>query len=181
MFLNIITPCSRPYNLQTIENSINIPKYNYRWLIVFDDHRVPNDIYIPKNAEVFAIKNTNSIVGNAQRNLALDIIDMGHIYMNDDDTILHPELWDNIKESNHDFISFTQAHTDGKIRIIGDKINVGSIDSHNFIISKNICMDIYWKINLYEADGVFAVECYNRAKTKIFIPKILSIYNYLRK
>jgi hypothetical protein len=180
MLLNIITPCSRPSNLETIEHSINIPKSNYKWFIVFDANSVPNNIYLPKNAEIFAIKNNRSTVGHAQRNLALDIIDNGHIYMNDDDTILHPQLWDNIKELDHDFISFMQTKKDGRIRIYGDKIKVGTIDSHNFIVSKNISRGIYWKIDRYEADGLFAVECYKKAKTKIYIPKVLSIYNYLR-
>lgn len=29
MFLNIITPCTRPENLHKISESINIPKENY--------------------------------------------------------------------------------------------------------------------------------------------------------
>ena len=90
MFLNIITPCSRPHNLQKIYESINIPKENYRWIIVFDAKDIPDNI---PNCEPYAIKVENSIVGNGQRNYALNLIKTGWIYFNDDDTTIHPKLW----------------------------------------------------------------------------------------
>ena len=180
MLLNIITPCTRFHNLQTIEDSINIPKSNYKWFIVFDAEFIPNNIYLPKNAEIFAIKNKNSIYGNAQRNFALDLIDDGHIYMNDDDTKLHPELWENIHNLYHDFISFIQKDKNGKLRLKENNIRVGKIDSHNFIVSKNVSRGIYWINNKYNADGLFAVECFKKAETKIYLNKVLSIYNCLK-
>ena len=72
MFLNIITPCSRPQNLETISKSINIPRENYRWIVVFDLEEVPENI--PENCEAYAIKDTKSTSGNAQRNYALDLV-----------------------------------------------------------------------------------------------------------
>ena len=44
MFLNIITPCSRPHLLHRIAESINIPKENYRWIVVFDAETIPDSI-----------------------------------------------------------------------------------------------------------------------------------------
>jgi hypothetical protein len=35
-------------------------------------------------------------------------------------------------------------------------------------------------LNRYDADGVFARECYQKAKTILYIDKILSVYNTLR-
>jgi hypothetical protein len=182
MFLNIITPCSRINNLKTIEHSINIPKENYRWIIVFDNDCIPNNIYIPEYSEIYAHRDNKSIVGNAQRNYALSLIKDGHIYFNDDDTIIHKNLWNKIsKLDDYDFISFEQEFTGGKKRLLSNKIQRGSIDSHNFISSYRISKNIRFNIVEYGADGIFAEQVYKNAKNKIHIQEVLSTYNALRK
>lgn len=179
MFLNIITPCSRPQNLEIISKSINIPRDQYRWIVVFDLLDKPENI--PDNCEWYAIKDANSTSGNAQRNFALDLVTHGHIYFNDDDTVMHPDLWENIKnETDEDFISFKQANKDGSIRLEGINISVGYIDSHNFVTSAECVGDTRWVLNRYDADGVFAHECHQKAKNKSYINKVLSVYNTLR-
>lgn len=179
MFLNIITPCSRPQNLETISKSINIPRDQYKWIVVFDLLEVPENI--PDNCEAYAIKDVNSMSGNAQRNFALDLVKQGHIYFNDDDTIMQPNLWDEIKyEDRVDFISFKQVNKDGSIRLEGLNISVGNIDSHNFVVSTECVGDTRWVLNRYDADGVFARECFEKAKTMLYISKILSVYNSLK-
>jgi hypothetical protein len=179
MFLNIITPCSRPQNLEIISNSINIPKDQYRWIVVFDLLEAPANI--PDNCEWYAIKDGNSMSGNAQRNFALNLVTHGHIYFNDDDTIMHPDLWENIKdEDDEDFISFKQTNKDGSIRLEAVNISVGTIDSHNFVTSVECVGDTRWVLNRYDADGVFAYECYQKAKNKSYINKVLSVYNTLK-
>lgn len=178
MFLNIITPCSRPENLQIISSSINIPKENYRWIIVFDMLNIPENI--PENCEAYCFKDLKSVVGHAQRNFALDLINNGHIYFNDDDTVIHKDLWENIKDLDEDFISFMQEDKNKKIRTTGLDVKVDKIDSHNFIVSKKCSENIIWNIEKYNADGFFACECYKVAETKKYIKKVLSTYNALR-
>lgn len=179
MFLNIITPCSRPQNLEIISNSINIPRDQYRWIVVFDLLEVPENI--PDNCEAYAIKDVNSTSGNAQRNFALNLVTNGHIYFNDDDTVMHPDLWEDIKnETDKDFISFKQANKDGSVRLEGVIISIGYIDSHNFITSIECVGDVRWVLHRYDADGVFAHECHQKAKNKSYINKVLSVYNTLR-
>lgn len=179
MYLNIITPCSRPQNLQKISESINIPQSNYRWIVVFDRDDMPS-IELPKNAEYYCHRNANSKVGHAQRNFAADLVIQGHIYHNDDDTMIHPELWENIKDLDNDFISFSQGTVSGNLRLYGDKIEVYKVDTHNFITSKEVMSPFSFAVDRYNADGFYAAACYSRAKNPIFIPKILSIYNSLR-
>jgi hypothetical protein len=179
MFLNIITPCSRPKNLHKISESINIPNDNYRWIVVMDLEDMPNQELIPSNCEVHLHKNPLSVFGNSQRNYALDLVQNGHVYFNDDDTTIHPELWDNIKDLTQGFISFSQNNQDGSLRLVGNEIKLYAIDSHNFIVDINVIQSTRFKIDFYDADGYFAVECYNKSSSKVFIPKVLSIYNIL--
>jgi hypothetical protein len=180
MYLNIVTPCSRPQNLTAISESIkqSIPEGKYRWIVVFDADEVPDEI--PDNCEAYAIRNPQSTVGHAQRNHALDLIENGHIYFNDDDTLIHPELWEWVSGHKVDFISFSQCHKDGSFRLKGDNVSVCNIDSHNFIVSADIAKDVRFVIDKYEADGIFAEQCYSKSSTKVFIDKVLSIYNQLR-
>lgn len=180
MILNIITPCSRPENLHKISKSINIPKENYRWIVVFDLDELPNNELIPNNCEVYLHRDKKSTVGHAQRNFALDLIKEGYVYMNDDDTIIHPELWENIKDLTEDFISFYQENKFGGIRLKGE-VGIRKIDSHNFIVNNNIIENTRFIIDKYEADGYFAIECFNKSKTKITVHKVLSTYNLLNK
>jgi hypothetical protein len=180
MYINIITPCSRPENLHIISKSINIPKENYRWIVVFDSLTLPDENLIPNNCEYYLHKDINSISGNGQRNFALDLVEMGYIYFNDDDTLIHPELWDNVKDCNEDFISFNQSLYNGQIRLTGNIITLRHTDSHNFMVSSKLVGDSRWRLDIYEADGFFAIDCYSKATTKKYINKTLSIYNQLK-
>lgn len=182
MFLNIITPCSRPQNLPLIFESINIPLSNYRWIVVFDFEYIPyNKLF--KNTEFYCYKDYGSRYGNSQRNYGLSLINHGHVYFNDDDTVIHPLLWNNIKElDNYDFISFDQYHKNFSLRLRGNHISLGYIDSHNFICSYDLCKNFKWDNKQYGADGIFASQCFKQCdKNKcIYMNKCLSIYNYLR-
>jgi hypothetical protein len=184
MYLNIITPCIHIENLVEISKSINIPRENYRWIVVFDlDYQEVNP---PDNCEYYFYKNPNPIEGSAsrgdaQRNLATDMVTNGHVYYNDDDTIIHPELWDNIKNLDNDFISFDQEWNNGWFRLNGSEIGICKTDTHNFISSRELIGDTRWRLDVYESDGFFVEECYHKAKNPIYIPKVLSTFNKLDK
>ena len=184
MFLNIITPCVHIDNLKSISNSINIPRENYRWVVVFDLNEMPSDI--PNNCEAYCYKNPNPIInsesrGDAQRNYGTELIHQGHVYYNDDDTTIHPELWDNIKDLDNDFISFDQNWNNGWFRLSGSEIGLNKTDTHNFITSRELIGDTRWRLDIYESDGFFVEECYRKSKSSIYIPKVLSVFNTLDK
>jgi len=179
MFLNIITPCSRPENLHVISKSINIPKENYRWIVVFDLNELPSSDLIPENCEPYAYKDPESFSGNGQRNFAIDKIEKGYVYFNDDDTILHKDLYESIKDLTFDFITFPQEWPNGHIRLKGDTVGVNHTDSHNFVLSHSLIGDTRWRLGIYAADGIFAYECGSKTSVK-FINKVLSTYNTLR-
>ena len=150
MLINLVTPCSRPENLAAIAESINIPSENYRWIVVFDAPTLP-DIELPSNAEFYAHQQDESISGNAQRNYALSLISDGYVMMLDDDTILHP-----------------------------DNFALNNIDSGAFMVKKPIIGETQWSVAVYGADGLYAVEVFNRSTSQQSVDKYLSTYNYLR-
>ena len=48
------------------------------------------------------------------------------------------------------------------------------------LIDFNLCKDIRWMLNLYEADGHYIEECYKQNKNKhIYVNNTLCYYNYL--
>ena len=107
------------------------------------------------------------------------MIETGHVYFNDDDTLMHPELWENIKNLDNDFITFFQQFKNGKLRLIG-KVRLAMIDSHNYIASRDLIDNSRWNLNRYDADGLFAIECHKKSKKHIVLEKVLSTYNSLR-
>jgi hypothetical protein len=179
MFLNIVTPCSRPQNLHLISNSINIPRDCYRWIVVFDGNEPPTKNLIPDNCEIYCFQDKDSAYGHYQRNYALELIKDGYVYFNDDDTILHRNLWDNIRMLENDFITFNQLHQNGMPRLTSPIIEVGQVDSHTFIFKRELSGDLKF-LNAYVADGIFATELSKRAKNPIHLVKFLSVYNSLR-
>ncbi len=180
MYINIITPCSRPKNLHKISESINIPKENYRWIVVFDLDELPEKELIPENCETYLHRNSRSKFGNSQRNYALDLVKEGYVYFNDDDTSMHKDFWENVKNLDNDFIHFKQSLKNGIIRLKGDQVKLQKIDSHNFLVSVDVIGESRWMLPTYEADGYFTIECYDKSQNKKFIDKVLSIYNSLR-
>jgi hypothetical protein len=144
------------------------------------DH-IPTEYDLPNNAEYYAVKVPDSISGNGQRNFALDLVRQGHVYFNDDDTCLHPELWNSIKGlSLIDFISFRQVFPNGAHRLSGDRVEVCHIDSHNFVASMSAIGSTRWVLGDYCADGHFAVEVYQKAQSSVWLDSVLSTYNVLR-
>jgi hypothetical protein len=167
-FINIVTPCVRPENLGAIADSINIPKNHYRWIVVFDADEIPS-VGIPANAEAHAHHVEGSFAGHAQRNFANRLIQSGYVLCLDDDTILHPDFWQAVKDC-----------TDNSHRLGVGEWQVGLIDSGSFMADRKVIGDSQWIFNRYDADGYFAQEM--RAKTESIktIEQYLSFYNYLR-
>jgi glycosyltransferase involved in cell wall biosynthesis len=175
--LNIITPCSRPDNLQKIYESINIPKENYRWIVVFDLDELPTDL--PPTCEPYLHRHIDSRVGNAQRNYGNDLVTTGWILYLDDDTLLHPNLWEEIKDLSDDFIHYAQEEK-GLFRLTGHRVMVEHIDMGQFIINKKIIKDHKFPLKVYQSDGIFSMLVSNETDNKKYIPKVLSYYNQLK-
>lgn len=180
--MTIITPSIRINNLIKIKDSINF-EYVNEWIIVYDGNKIKdnphifmNDLYKDKIKEY--VHQGQGISGNPQRNFALDSIEIKntYLYFLDDDNKIHKDLYKllNIIDDNKLF-TFNQ-----KDRINGNCIEVYYIDTAMMLIDYNLCKDIRWILDKYNADGFYIKECYLKNSDKwIYVNNSLCNYNNL--
>lgn len=197
MDLTIITPCIRAANLPRLRESIvkscsAIPKFQVRWLIVFDD-REPLALALGDPATNLSIwmlavpSEGKSINGNIQRNLALDHTTYGRVYFLDDDTTLCaslvPRLAELVRESPHANFVFNQSLPDGTLRCsaAAENMVMGKVDSGQAILMRETIGNRRWQEMIYEADGILFQDIHERFPESFrFINETLSVYNALR-
>lgn len=179
--ISIITPSYRTDNLFNVRNSID---FNFvdEWIIVYDGSKIKENPYLFRDENNCKIKEYvfegEGISGNPQRNYALTQISNPDtfIYYLDDDNIINSNLYRliNIIDKNK-LYTFNQVN-----RIKGNNINLWCIDTAMLLIHKSLCNDITWKKELYDADGYYIIECYEKNKNlHIFVDNDLCYYNYL--
>jgi hypothetical protein len=178
--LQIITPCSRPENLEKIKANIeSIVKVSYDWYITFDYKTEP--IYIEsENIKLFKNYDNNSNFGNMERNWGLKFKDgYEFVYFLDDDNLLHEDFMQLFEyiDSTSDIYVFNQKD---RMQSGTDKgCTEGRTDSACFLIRTNIIGDLKWHPFDYGADGRFIGMLQDKNVVK-FIPKIFCQYNALR-
>jgi len=184
--VNIITPCSRPENLEIIHASIKqvLHDVDWKWLVCFDGCVVKG--CDPKNFEntsFFRVTNEKSKSGNAQRNYCLTVLqNSGWVYFLDDDTIMHKGLREAVTQ-DADMITFTQIDNRGYIRLNATETpQVGYVDSGNFLVKAEIAKQVEWVLDAYEADGMYAKKCRELSNNfKAVNGLTASIYNELKR
>jgi len=119
------------------------------------------------------------VSGNGQRNFALSKITNENtlLYYLDDDNIIHPNLYNLLNNINNNTIySFNQYN-----RIKGGNPNIGYIDTAMVLIPFNLCKNIIWKLDIYEADGHYIKDCIDSNRDKhVYIDEDLCYYNFLK-
>jgi predicted O-methyltransferase YrrM len=177
--LTIITPSYRINNLLEIKKSIKF-EYIEEWIIVYDGSKITHNPNLFKNQENNKIKEYvykgEGISGNPQRNYALSNVTNQDtlLYYLDDDNIVHPNIYKllNIIDNNKIY-TFNQFN-----RLKYNNINIGFIDTAMFIIPYNLCKNIKWILDKYEADYYYIEECYSNNKNiHISIDNDLCYYN----
>jgi hypothetical protein len=175
--LTIITPSYRTQNLQKLKESMDF-NYINEWIIVYDETKIEPGFKMfddPKIKE-YTFKGPG-ISGNPQRNFALDNIENGnYLYFLDDDNIVHPDLFRfmNIIDSGK---MYTFDQTD---RLLGNNVTFGRIDTAMLLIDHSLCKELRWEPQIYGADGIYIVQCYNNNKNShCYINNNLCYYNKL--
>jgi|694.fasta_scaffold04147_13 hypothetical protein len=180
--LHIITPCSRPFNLLKILDTIPT-KAN--WIICYDNKHGDLPIQSHNNIEILNCVDTGAY-GVKARNHVLDnysFNDNDSILFHDDDNIIHPDLYTEIQpllDNDYSMICWGQLNSDNSIRLYPPRKRprIYWIDTASYLIKWRYNKNIR-HIEKYTSDGYYAQACYDKTKT-IRINKFLSYYNYLR-
>jgi hypothetical protein len=182
--ITVITPCTRPQNLQKMFDSLDF-NYIEQWIIVYD-YKVLNSSTLETRFDHPCINEyytscEESVSGNYQRNYALSKIknENCYIYFLDDDNIIHPELY-TIPLIPGNFYSFDQEREN--LVFQGNCPRVYKIDSAMVLIYYPAVKEIKWSLKEYHADGIYIQECYRKLINRwIYINKITCYYNKLNE
>lgn len=155
MRLSIITPCSRPYNLPIIQESIiynsSIFSDGIEWIIIYDEEKInkPDERILLYKSDLIDIKigyykkKFNEPYAAFIRNEGLKYVTGDYIYYLDDDNIIHKNLYDGINTyAERDkiliFNQFDRTITKARFMSVFNikNIKTGGIDTAQFIIPK---------------------------------------------
>ena len=184
----IITPSYRIKNLNKILQSISFD-HIYKWIIIYDGSKISENFEQFKNnkniVEIVYISQKGEIQGNAQRNKGLDYVSKNFsdqnifIYFLDDDNVVNPNFYKLLREIkiNH-FYTFDQQRN--RYVFSGENPKVHHIDLGMFLFDFKLANDIRFRLDKYEADGIYVEECCNKdIKKHIYVSNIYTYYNYL--
>jgi hypothetical protein len=186
MELMIITPLTRPENLNKLYNSIikAARELKWHWMIIEDSEKVSEENF--DNTFHMAYKG-EGLSGNPQRNKALDLLRgyKGYVYFLDDDNIVHPYLFSSAEKRLGDTnkaLIVTQIFKNNTIRLVPNyrQIIPCHIDTAQFLIPYDMIEELRWEPHNYCADGSFFSELFKNNQSRFVIaPEIICYYNYL--
>ena len=180
--LILITPCSRPKNLEKLYKSIQFDKIAL-WCIIYDTRHIPFIKHFNNNPKIIELEcKDDGTAGHQIRNMALNIITEGIIYFLDDDNIMHPFFWnlvDHFKYGN--LYTFNLLYQSGQI-LYGNNPIPKKIDTSQYVFDRKLVDNIRFDINTYCADGIFINTIYENNKPNSFhFNYIAAYYNWLNK
>jgi hypothetical protein len=178
MKLTIITPCSRPDNLQKVRESI---KLKCEWIICHDSED-PIKIFDEKwITEIFV---QGGVSGNKQRNMALNyVFSEDFVYFLDDDNLLHPDLIKFFEKNKFEHKGYIFGQDLGDKLRLPDKenIKVNFVDQAQYLLHYTLLHNRRFK-QVYEADGHMIEEIYREFKSQILVThEVMCYYNKLRQ
>jgi hypothetical protein len=175
--LHIVTPCSRPENLDIISQSIPA---ECKWIIIHE-----NDIKLPERNNTLLLKcDRTGPWGHAGRNFFLDnynLNDEDWIYFLDDDNIIHPHFanaFQQLLTTDYSIIHWGQLNQNNEIRLIPD-IGIDKIDTACYMVKWKHNKHIRYNDEKYNADGFYAIDCSQNGQI-LTLNNYLCYYNYLR-
>jgi hypothetical protein len=201
--LVLVTPCSRPGNLAAMRALVRPHEARVAaWLVVHDAAEAPESARVGALGveRHLACRDAASTAGNAQRNLALglvestDAFDADYLYFLDDDNVVHPGLWDLPLQpgSRHlvCFDAFDLHGSHGLFRTMPRRVNPGStprvcrIDTAQVAVGVALWKDAgapRWRTGEYCADGLFIEGLAARFPGQVrYVAEVLALSNYLR-
>lgn len=189
--INIITPCSRPENLKHVIKSINFP---CMWYIVFDMEleeyeKIVNseDYSFLKEIWIKTMHTKGGVSGNKQRNMALDEIKSGFVYVLDDDNLMHEYFYEKTceiihKNGNLKGILYSQSLPDNQVRFVDpNMVVVNRIDQAQYLLDYSLLKTIRYE-QLYNADGILIENIFKNNRELFYINNttVITYYNKLK-
>ena len=171
MAFHVLTACSRPENLRYVAPSLSraISRadglVDLHWHLRFDLER----IYVG---------------GQAVKNKLLDEITDGWVWILDDDTLVHEELFYRgalVVDRNPDAqaVVVSQRRADGGILLARrENLRVGQIDVGQAILHRSLIGDERIPLS-YDGDGLFLEKVLAPPTVVCFIDDVLSLHNAL--
>ncbi len=190
--LSIITPCTRPFNLTLIYNSIDFSKI-HKWYICYDATKIHNHINMFCNEQIVEIfvdgTCVNSMFGNEQRNVGMRNVQSGYVFFLDDDNLMHPDFFSSVDTTIPEKLyTFDRVNNMNKIKS-GAGINNGKgIDVAQFCADISLLSTEKFAVGLnttkeqaHNADSRIIYSLLKKhSKKHIYIPKVLAYYNKIR-
>ena len=189
--LSIITPCYRVDNLKLLEKSIKFDQITH-WYIVYDTTTIP---FVKRynNPKITELEVKHKCCGAPQRNLGIEQIKSGFVYMLDDDNIIHDNFWELFKQFKANKIyTFDQERCSKNNKTVllpwnnykptilpGNNYKLYKIDTAQFIVPRHLIDNQRWNISRC-ADGIFIEELYRRHPDKfVYMNKVGCWWNKL--
>jgi hypothetical protein len=184
--LVIVTPCSRPENLEKLRKSIQFDNDHFQyWIIIYDTRYMPFIKRYENEAKIMEFEcKDDGVVGHQIRNMALrEIVREGLIYFLDDDTILHPYFWTIVNNFRPEIniYTFNLLYQNGTI-LYGNNPTIRNIDTCQFIFHKKAAKNYAFTVDDYCGDGLFIQTLYQENQdSTLFVNSIGAYYNWLNK
>lgn len=181
--LVVVTPCSRPENLQLVRDSLDFTRIE-AWHVIYDTRHAPFVRRFeghPKIVESGCA--AEGIAGHQIRNQFLDGIGSSTstklVYFLDDDNTVHPSFW-SLDFGVSGLWTFDMEYADGSVRR-GLTPITNQIDTAQFVFSSDIARGVRYDATAYNADGMFVEELWHRNRDAwTYHPVVAATYNRLR-
>src|SRR5262245_51210118 len=156
--LHIVTPVSRPENLQTIWSNIRkeLSTIVWCWWVILDLRKCGPEIEFGGTGMNISGCGRGGLAGHCCRNTVLDHINDGLIYCLDDDNLIHPGLAEAVRQMPDDSpaMLLPQAFADGKVRI---EPNSKTIDTGSILVRASMRNGRYFRETAYDGDQYYCL------------------------
>jgi len=185
--LHIITALSRVGNLPALLAAVSpaAESFDLMWHIVHDCGSAPCRFGYERRSwlRLSHAYVKKSIVGNAQKNKALDAIKSGLVWVLDDDNLPAVGFFEELAKLD-------DAHPDADVflfaqlragEVVQPKPEIGSIDAAQMVARRKAIGSLRFPLDVYASDGHVITRLCAKAGTRVVsVDRPLTLYNALR-
>lgn len=192
MMLNVVTPCSRPYNLPTIKTSVQALRGRWRgeltWWVVLDRmdlfktvEALPEGFHEP-DWMIVTRHDGQGAWGHEQRNYILsNALVEGLVVFVDDDTVVHPDYAPRMTEPGIEVVSQVWGNGQLRLRARPGCLTPNRVDTGMVTFDISLADGLLFPLT-YDGDGHFfeTLGVFHADKVDYREDHVGSYYNLLR-